>query len=159
MRTPIRFPKNKQRGMALLEGLIALLIFSIGIIGLMGLQAAAIGNLTDSKLRVDASFLANQIIGHIWSERDNAAQYHYNNTAASANCDPAAPPSGVNATVCNWLQNVRIMLPDAANQLQEIAVTNVATGVNDIQVIVRWRSPRDPSGQSHSFVTTTRIGG
>lgn len=150
MHTPVLFPKNKQGGSVLLEGLIALLIFSIGIIALMGLQAAAINNSGAAKLRADASFLANQIIGHIWSDRDDAKVllYEYNNTAA-VTC------SSSNATVCNWLKNVRQSLPGAVSLTQRIQITNISAGVNEVTVIVRWSSPQG----AHKFETTTQIGG
>jgi type IV pilus assembly protein PilV len=43
----------------LLEALIAILIFSFGILGLVGLQANAINLSTDAKYRADAALLAN----------------------------------------------------------------------------------------------------
>ena len=61
----------KQQGSVLLEGLIAILIFSMGILALVGLQAAAIKNSSDAKYRADASYLANQIIGQMWADRAN----------------------------------------------------------------------------------------
>ncbi len=148
MHKPTNFPTNKQAGSVLLEGLIALLIFSIGIISLMGLQAAAINNSTAAKLRADASFLTNQIIGHIWSDRDNVAQYDHNSTAP-VTCTNAYP------AVCNWLANVRQTLPGAAGLTQRIQITNISVGVNEVTVTVNWSSPQGP----HNFSTTTRIGG
>lgn len=63
--------KNKklikhQGGALLIEGLIAILIFSLGILAIIGLQAASIRQTTDAKYRVDASMLANQSIGQMW---------------------------------------------------------------------------------------------
>jgi type IV pilus assembly protein PilV len=66
---------NSQRGSALLEGLIAILILSMGILALMGLQGTAVKQAADAKYRSDASFLANQIIGEMWVDRANLAQY------------------------------------------------------------------------------------
>jgi len=149
MHTSHQFVNKKQHGIALLEGLIALLIFSIAIIALMGLQAAALNNATEAKFRADASFLANQIVGHIWSDRDNIASYAYSG-GAPASCTSA------NQTVCGWLAGISDVLPDAANQTQRVAITNISTGVNQVTVTVGWKSPR---GSAHNFVTVTQIGG
>lgn len=64
-----------QQGMALLEGLIAILIFSIGILSIVGLQAVNLKQATDAKYRLDASFLANQTVGMMWADRENLAAY------------------------------------------------------------------------------------
>lgn len=66
---------HKQQGAMLLEALIGILIFSMGILAIVGLQAAAIQNTTDAKYRSDASFYANQVIGQMWVDQANLASY------------------------------------------------------------------------------------
>jgi len=56
-----------QKGVALLEALIAVLLFSFGVLALVGLQASTMRITTDAKMRVDASYLANQKIGEMWA--------------------------------------------------------------------------------------------
>ena len=68
-------PARSQTGVMLLEALIGILIFSIGILALIGMQGAAIRNTTDARYRSEASFLANQIIGQMWVDRANLALY------------------------------------------------------------------------------------
>lgn len=58
---------EKQKGSVVLEALIAILIFSLGILALVGLQAAMISNTTDSNNRTEATFVAQQILGRIWT--------------------------------------------------------------------------------------------
>lgn len=60
--------KAQQKGVVLIEALIALLIFSMGILALVGLQAAMIKNTTENKFRADASFIAQQQLSRIWVE-------------------------------------------------------------------------------------------
>jgi len=60
---------KQQEGALLVEGMIAILIFSLGILAIVGLQAASIRHTSDAKYRVDASFAANEAIGKIWSNR------------------------------------------------------------------------------------------
>ncbi|HLD10157.1 MAG TPA: prepilin-type cleavage/methylation domain-containing protein, partial [Methylophilaceae bacterium] len=55
-----------QQGVVILESLIAILIFSMGILALVGLQAAMIKSTSDSKYRAEASFIAQQRLGTMW---------------------------------------------------------------------------------------------
>lgn len=76
--------KLSQQGVVLLEALVAVLIFSMGILALVGLQAAMVKNTSDSKYRADASFIAQQRIGQIWTDQANAINYLENGTDISA---------------------------------------------------------------------------
>lgn len=69
MKTKLHF--GSQQGMALIEGMIGILIFSLGILSIVGLQAANLRQATDAKYRTDASFLANQTLGTLWADREN----------------------------------------------------------------------------------------
>ncbi|MHB1591056.1 MAG: type IV pilus modification PilV family protein [Sulfuricella sp.] len=132
---------TKQRGSVLLESLIAILIFSMGILAIVGLQAASIKNTASAKYRIDASMLANQIIGQMWiDDKTNASlQTSYNS------------PSGTK--YLTWKTNVQQALPGVASNAPTIAIdaSNVAT------VTVRWQSPGE-SGP-HNYVAIARING
>ena len=60
-------PQRAQRGSFLLEALIAALIVAFGILGLVGLQARAIQNVDDAQYRSEAAFLANDLLGRMWT--------------------------------------------------------------------------------------------
>jgi type IV pilus assembly protein PilV len=62
---------SNQKGIALLEALIAVVIFSFGMLGLAGLQAAMVKNTSDSKYRAEATFVAQQKLGEIWTDSSN----------------------------------------------------------------------------------------
>ena len=62
--------KSGQQGAVLLEAMIAILIFSMGVLAIVGLQAAMIKNTADSKYRADAGFIAQERIGQIWADPD-----------------------------------------------------------------------------------------
>lgn len=57
---------SQQKGVVLLESLIAILIFSLGVLALAGLQSAMIKNTDDAKYRAEATFAAQQKLGEIW---------------------------------------------------------------------------------------------
>lgn len=58
---------SKQSGAVLLEALIAVLLFSLGVLALAGLQATMIKNTDDAKYRAEATFIAQQKFGEIWA--------------------------------------------------------------------------------------------
>ncbi len=62
-----------QKGIAMLEALIALVIFSMGVLALVGLQATMISNTAGSKFRADASYLVQQRLGELWGDPANIA--------------------------------------------------------------------------------------
>ena len=55
----------RQQGVVLLEALIAILIFSLGILGLVGLQASMVKGTSEAKNRAEASYVAQREIGRI----------------------------------------------------------------------------------------------
>lgn len=59
-----------QKGVMLLEALIGVLLFSIGIIAMMGLQANALATAGETRYRSEASFIAEQFISDM--RNDNA---------------------------------------------------------------------------------------
>jgi type IV pilus assembly protein PilV len=118
-----------QAGVMLLEALIALLIFSLGILAIVGMQATAIQDMGEAKYRSDAAFLANQVLADMWS---NSAQL---NTYAWGGA--GAPP----AQIQNWVSTVYNRLPGSSDFPPIITV-----GANNtVTVTVRWQQGRDRS--------------
>lgn len=129
-----KIPQTKklvnQQGVVLIEALIAILIFSMGIMALLGLQAAMIKNTSDNKYRADASFIAQQRIGSMWADPANLANYACNTTAAGTCGD-------IGASLPNGTQTIAV----AAGGLVTITVT--------------WQAP---GGDQHNYTTATYIG-
>lgn len=64
---PVRSSQMKvQQGIALLESMIAIVIFSMGILALAGLQSVLVRNTSDAKYRAEATFIAQQSLGRVW---------------------------------------------------------------------------------------------
>jgi type IV pilus assembly protein PilV len=61
-----RSQRSPQGGMALIEVLVALLIFSFGVIGLIGLEASAINFSVDAEDRNRATLVASDIASTLW---------------------------------------------------------------------------------------------
>lgn len=150
-----RSSKNAQQGSILLEALIAFLIFSMGILGVIGLQATAISNTLDARYRSDAAFLANQIIAQMWA--DSLAVTSTTPTSyvvqPSYACNPCTSANG-NANTQAWVTQIQSgFLPgvtDAANQ------PVIAISGNQVTVTLYWKSPQSQA-ITHNYVTKTEI--
>lgn len=89
---------ESQQGVVLLESLIAILIFSLGVLGIVGLQAAMIKSTSESKFRSEASYIAQQKIGEMWA-------------------DPAVLPADLDAVV-----DISTLLPNGTRTVTQPAV-------------------------------------
>jgi len=87
---------TSQRGIVLLEILIAILIFSIGILGVVGLQASMLRNGTEARYRVEATHVAQQRFATMWLNQDNLATYAEKDTDISTE---TGLPNGRRTTV------------------------------------------------------------
>lgn len=117
--------KSAQQGVVLLEAMIAVLIFSMGVLAIVGLQAAMIKNTADSKSRIDASYIAQQRIGLMWSDPANLANYLEVNTpiAELPNGTRTTAQSGVQYTVTvNWQE------PGEATQHNFTTIASITGG-------------------------------
>ena len=61
--------RRGQTGVALLEVLVSVLLFSLGVLGLIGLQARAINLSIDAEDRNRAALIANDIAAAMWTTR------------------------------------------------------------------------------------------
>jgi type IV pilus assembly protein PilV len=130
-----------QRGATLLEALIGILIFSVGILALVGMQALAIKHMSDAKYRSDAAFFANEIIGQMWVNRNNLGTYAFSGSGT--------PPAAIDG----WVTSIRNGLPGVTPAANLPIITVVGTTVT---VTVRWKLP---DSSVHSHVTMAYING
>lgn len=123
-RRKISHAKSAQQGVALVEAMIAILIFSMGVLAVVGLQAAMVKNTADSKYRADASYIAQQRIGQMWSDPDNLAPYIEANTDISASL-----PGGLRTTAQSGVQfTVTVTWQQPGEAQHNFTTTAVITG-------------------------------
>src|SRR4051812_8766437 len=94
-------PPRTQTGIVLIEVLMAVVIFSLGVLGLISLQANLIKSAGDAKLRTEASYLAGQIISRMWVDRSNLADYIQKPSGSCTAGFSGATASTANVT--DWL--------------------------------------------------------
>jgi type IV pilus assembly protein PilV len=152
------FRRRSERGSVLIEAFIAMLLFSIGILGIVGLQATATRNSTDARYRVEAAYLAHQIIGQMWADdRANLPSYRHNPTASAA-CNFGGGAS-TNPHVTAWIGGddhipgtVAHTLPGSIPSRQQITVD----ANNVVTVTLCWLGPGETV--PHRLTTVAQIG-
>lgn len=137
--------RKQQSGVMLLEALIAILIFSLGVLGIIGMQASTIKGSRDAKYRADAGLLANELIGDMWvGNRDgNTLQTNFQGDG------PSNPAITDGASYTAWATRVAAALPGATTNPPLVEVTAGALGPpatpSAVAVTVFWMAPNDPS--------------
>lgn len=121
----------------MIEALVAVLLFTIGVLALVGLQSAMTRNQTEAKLRGDASFLANEIVGTMWGDAGNVANYATASCASYARCN-------------EWKTKVESLLPGGS---MGVTLGSGATA-GAVTVIINWTTPGDGT---HTYTTSTVI--
>lgn len=135
-----------QSGVMLLEALIAILIFSLGVLALVGLQSVSIKQSSESKYRADAVMLANELIADMWvgdrSFANLTAQYTTGGPAFNA-----------------WAVRVQQALPGVAANPPDVplpvAVGNPLDPSTLVTVRVNWKAPNEPAAEPPHFITVT----
>jgi type IV pilus assembly protein PilV len=130
--------RRLQGGAMLLEAMIGILIFSIGILAMIAMQGLAVGYVSDAKYRSDAAFLANELIGQIWVDRANISNYVY--------------PGGTSTNLTAWVARVNASLP-GTTATPPVVTVDTATGT--VTVFIGWTAPN--TAAAHSYQTLAVI--
>jgi type IV pilus assembly protein PilV len=142
--------QDSQRGIMLLEALISILILSIGVLGIVALQAASVKNAGDAKYRSDASLLSNKLIAQMWVT---------DRTTATLQTKFASAGGGTAYTA--WSNDVAAALPGALAVPPTVTVTPVTTTVTPsslVTITIFWRAPNETPGTApHKFVAIAQV--
>jgi type IV pilus assembly protein PilV len=163
MMKPIPSRRQNQSGAMLLEALIAILIFSLGILAIIGLQAQSIRNSAESKYRSDASYLANQLIGRMWVDRANLDTYSHNPGGTTV-CSPSGAAAGTATSTGRWIASFTtttaaediskpLLLPGATAAIQQVVVGAAVNSTRTVFIRICWVSPTGP----HNYDVRTII--
>lgn len=131
----------------LLEALISILIFSLGILGIVKLQAVSVQQSSTANYRVIASLMANDVISQMWGSNKNTLKTDF---------ESGQPYSA-------WVAKVVASgLPNVSQQTNKptIVINTVAAGgtdpsnlsSNQAVVTVFWQAPYDTSVQKFTAV-------
>jgi len=133
---------RRQAGFTLIEALVSILIFSLGILAIVGLQVTAVRQSSNAKYRSDAALLANRLIGEMWVTDRLASnlQTNFNTGAAQYN---------------TWAAAVQGTLPGSTGA----NAPTVAVAANgQVTITVFWKAPNEQAADPvHQYTTIARI--
>jgi len=147
---PLRAPGS--RGFVLLDALIAILIFSFGILGLMAVQANATLLSSDAKYRTDAALQADRLITQMWISDPKTLVAQFAGDVGATTAPQYA--AWLKQLDCSTADQTSNCLPGVTANPPTVAVT--AAGV--VTITVRWKAQNAASGDAaHQYVSITQI--
>jgi len=142
--------RRVQKGAFLLEALIGILIFSLGILGIVGLQAQAIRFTNDSEYRAEAVYLANSLISQMWSDDRSTLKANYDSVVGGAKYTAFKADVQTHMLGATFPADPVVKVDTADLPL---AVTKTSSVV---QVQISWQLPGEST--PHNYITTGVIG-
>lgn len=144
----------------LVEVLVAMLVFALGVLTIVGLQAAAVQQSAHAQHRASATLLANDLIGRMWiTDRSHAtlsARFATGGTDYRA-WEPLVAQALPGAAVHPPLVTV-VQVPGGALPAPPLGPGGVAPPSSEVSVVVRWQPPQAVAGDPpHSVTVVTRI--
>mgnify|MGYP001795890124 CR=1 FL=1 len=124
---------RRNRGFTLLEVLIAVLVFSLGMLGLAGMLVVSVKTNHSAYLRTQASFLAQSMADRMRANPKAVWTNSYNATYPAAGSDPCiggAPCSSNNIAIRDrfyWGQQLGNFLPNPVAIIACVPAAGVAT--------------------------------
>lgn len=175
MRAPDREPASTsvQRGFFLIEAMVAILIFALGILGLVAMGGTAVSSQSDAQYRTEASSLADAIAAQIalGIVRTNdaskvASLANFAHQATPAPTGGAGGPCSFTGTaltsatapdVYPLLQRAANLtagpgLPGATAANQQIYI-DTADPFNRVVITLCWKTSSDSAWRRHTLVT------
>lgn len=125
-------PYRRARGISMIEVLVVLVLFSFGLIGVVGLQARAVQNSVSAEDFNRAAMLANEMASAMWT-----------------NQSVILPPATITAWDAAVADPTGRGLPNGAGEV--LVNGNVAT------ITVSWRAPQDPTNTTRTYVTHVQL--
>ena len=151
--TPMARPR-RQDGFSLIETLIAVLVLSVGLLGVAALQMNAIKNNQLSLQRSQAVVMINFMLDAMRANRADASNSNYN--MAKTCTVPLAAATLVSNDLHFWLQALKDNIGNESSTCGEIACQTNA-GRTDCRVAVYWKDKNDASDAEEKFEVATRL--
>jgi type IV pilus assembly protein PilV len=139
----------RERGMTLVETLVALLVLSIGLLGVAALQMTSLRNNHAAHMRSQATALAYDIADRMRANRSVAVSGGYD---VALGAIPAAPATLADIDVTAWKNSLAAALPAGDGAV----ATNPAGDPNIVRITIRWDDSRGVEAPV-SFTTDTRL--
>jgi type IV pilus assembly protein PilV len=142
MNAPCTRPTSRN-GFTLVEVLIALLVMSIGLLGLGKLMLLSARANDSAYMRSQATALGYTILDAMRANRQAALAGDYNALTSSPVCSAAAPCSSAEQAqydLTQWTQSLATELPNGAGTVATVTAPDTVTGASNVTatVTVSW---------------------
>ncbi|WP_397608482.1 type IV pilus modification protein PilV [Silanimonas sp.] len=138
--------QGRQGGASLIEVMIAVLIMSIGLLGVAAMQATALKNSQSALERSQAVIESYAILDAIRANQEAGRNGSY---TRGMTCSAPAGADLVNGDLGRWITSMKASLgADACGAVNCVAATRTCT------VTVRWNDSRGTGGASAQEVVT-----
>ncbi len=131
------------RGFTLIEALVALVVLSIGLLGVAALQLASLQANHGASQRTQATFLAQDIVDRMRANRDAAVAGDYDTDFGDA--APTSPANVAQADISIWKARLLATLPSssdgAASSMPDGEIVSDPAS-NTIAIRIRWDDSR-----------------
>lgn len=147
---------HRQRGISMVEALVALVVIAVGMLGIAGLYLSSLQASRSAKLRSHAVELASSIADRIRANREAGAAYNtadYGGEPAEHDCEADRCTAGNLAEddLAKWLLDIQDKLPGADAVTGTVTVTDRAEPESDNYVIsVTWREANSDIDYSYT---------
>jgi type IV pilus assembly protein PilV len=150
--------RGTARGFILLDALVAVLIFSVGIVGMVTLQGSAVQLTSSANYRLNAALAADQVISQMWASGLTTLQTNFNGSKKSGGAGYLAWMNNIDCTSSTAMTGCLPGVPDNPPIIQVVpeTITNSQNTEYQVTVTVSWQAPGDSN--AHSYVTVTDIG-
>jgi type IV pilus assembly protein PilV len=133
--------KAHQKGVSLLEGLLSIVLFSVGMLSLLMLLSTSLVETGNARYRSEASLLASDLIGQMWTGDRSLTALRKRFTETTSD------------DYQRWLRTVHDRLPgtDGTHNLPAITIDDH----RKVQIVLYWQAPGD--GKKHQLLTMATI--
>lgn len=138
-------PPSRQRGVGLIEVLIAVLVMAIGLLGIAAMQATALRNSQSSLERSQAVIQSYTIYDAMRANRTQALAGAYNTNGMT--CDKSNGATLVAKDIDLWLDAMK-------NTMGSTACGQISCAANKCTVTVQWDDSRGTSGGTTQKIPT-----
>ena len=156
---------SKESGFSLIEVLVSLLILSIGLLGLAGLQGVALKTADSANLRATAAILSHEILEQMRANRAAAINGDYDLALADDdNAAPSEPEKNCDEEACNAaeiaLHDVytwRDKIVSGSNTSNQFPSGNAAIAVNAnniATITIQWDDARGDTNRANNAPRT-----
>lgn len=143
-------PRRQQKGIALLEAMIATVILAIGLLGTIGLQARAYSAMNDASMRAEATIASEKLFGLMSTDVGNLPAY-----AMAAGGTPGV-------VLAKWVDEVKGSADNKGTvpgAVVSVAVAPLSGGTNSTAVTVKIAWTRKAGGPVNTNTMTSYLSG